>query len=114
VNYGVNFYTANNATHYHNAPVSVLDLLALKRFTGGWGVGVVGGYIQQLGDDTGGLAQLTGGARGHSVGIGPAATWAGKLGNTPVSASLRWINEFAVSNRPKGNAVQLSVGATFN
>ncbi len=29
-NYGVEFYTTNNKTDYHNAPVSVLDLLALK------------------------------------------------------------------------------------
>jgi hypothetical protein len=112
-NYGVEFYTPNNETHYHNAPVSVLDLLALKRFTGGWGVGVVGGWIQQLGDDTGGLANLTGGTAGHSVGIGPMAIWSGKLSNTPVSASLRWVNEFAVRNRPKGNAVELSMSGTF-
>jgi hypothetical protein len=112
-NYGVEFYTANNDTHYHNAPVSVLDLLALKRFESGWGVGVIGGWIQQLGDDTGGLAQLTGGANGHSVGVGPVVTWSGKLSNTPVSASLRWVNEFEVRNRPKGNAVELSVSATF-
>jgi hypothetical protein len=112
-NYGVEFYTANNETHYHNAPISVLDLLALKRFTGGWGVGVVGGWIQQLGDDTGGLAEFTGGTSGHSVGIGPMATWSGKLSSTPVSASLRWVNEFAVRNRPKGNAVELSISATF-
>jgi hypothetical protein len=57
-NYGVDFYIANNATHYHNAPVSVLDLQALKRFTSGWGVGVVGGWIQQLGDDSGGIADI--------------------------------------------------------
>jgi hypothetical protein len=112
-NYGVEFYTANGDTHYHNAPVSVLDLLALKRFTGGWGVGVIGGWIQQLGDDSGGLAQLTGGASGHSLGIGPMLTWSGKLSNTPVSASLRWVNEFEVRNRPKGNAVELSVSASF-
>jgi hypothetical protein len=112
-NYGVEFYTANNETHYHNAPISVLDLLALKRFTGGWGVGVVGGWIQQLGDDSGGLADVTGGASGHAVGIGPIATWSGKLSSTPVSASLRWVNEFAVRNRPKGNAVELSISATF-
>jgi hypothetical protein len=113
LNYGVEFYTANNDTHYHNAPVSVLDLLALKRFSNGWGVGVVGGYIQQLGHDSGGLAELTGGNQGHSVGIGPMLTWAGKVQKTPVSASLRWVNEFNVSNRPKGNAVELSVSATF-
>ena len=112
-NYAVEFYTGNNETHYHNAPISVLDLLALKRFTGGWGVGVIGGWIQQLGDDTGGLANLTGGTSGHSFGIGPTATWSGKLSSTPVSASLRWVNEFAVRNRPKGNAAELSINATF-
>jgi hypothetical protein len=34
-NYGIQFYTANDKTHYQNAPLSVLDLLALKRFSGG-------------------------------------------------------------------------------
>ncbi len=113
VNYGVEFYTANSDTHYHNAPVSVLDLLALKRFTGGWGVGVIGGWIQQIGGDSGGLAALADGAGGHSIGIGPVVTWSGKVSKTPVSASLRWVNEFDVSNRPKGNAVELSLSATF-
>ncbi|WP_158905862.1 transporter [Burkholderia sp. L27(2015)] len=115
VNYGVEFYTTNNETQYHNAPVSVLDLLALKRFTSGWGIGVIGGWIQQLGNDSGGLANIAGvaGARGHSLGVGPLVTWSGKLSGTPVSASLRWVNEFDVSNRPKGNAVELSVSATF-
>ncbi|CAG4921431.1 SphA family protein [Paraburkholderia gardini] len=112
-NYGVEFYTTNSATNYHNAPLSVLDLLALKRFKGGWGVGVVGGWIQQLGDDTGGLASQTDGARGHSLGIGPIVTWSGAIDKTPVSASLRWVNEFEVQARPKGNAVLLSVSATF-
>jgi hypothetical protein len=112
-NYGVEFYTTNNDTHYHNAPLSVLDLLALKRFTGGWGVGLIGGWIEQLGSDTGGLAKQVGGDSGHSLGIGPMLTWSGKLSATPVSATLRWVNEFDVSNRPKGNAVELSVNATF-
>jgi hypothetical protein len=113
LNYGVEFYTTNNQTEYHNAPVSVLDVLALKRFGAGWGVGVVGGYIQQLGHDTGGLADIVGGTQGHSVGVGPMVTWNGKVSKTPVGATLRWVNEFNVSNRPKGNAVELSVNATF-
>lgn len=113
VNYGIDLYTPNDRTHYRNAPVSVLDVLALKRFGGGWGAGVVGGWIQQLGDDTGGLAAVTGGASGDSVGIGPMVTYAGKLGNTPVSATLRWVNEFVAHNRPKGNAVTFAVNASF-
>jgi hypothetical protein len=112
-NYGINFYTPNHATQYHNAPLSVLDLLALKRFGNGWGIGVLGGYVQQLGRDTGGIAEQINGAVGHSVGLGPVVTWAGSVSKTPVSASLRWVNEFNVSNRPKGNAVELSVSATF-
>jgi hypothetical protein len=112
-NYGLEFYTPNGQTHYHNAPLSVLDLLALKRFEGGWGVGVVGGWIQQLGDDTGGIADVLGGTSGHSLGIGPMVTWSGKVGKTPVSATFRWVNEFEASRRPKGNSVQLSVSATF-
>lgn len=112
-NYGVEFFTSNPATQYHNAPLSVLDLLAMKRFTNGWGVGVIGGWIAQLGSDTGGLANLTGGPSGHSLGVGPIVTWSGKLSKTPVSASLRWVNEFDVSNRPKGNSVGLTVSATF-
>ncbi|MGA3247821.1 MAG: transporter [Paraburkholderia sp.] len=74
---------------------------------------MVGGWIQQLGDDHGGLADLTGGASGHSIGVGPVVTWSGKWSGTPVSASLRWVNEFEACNRPKGNAVELSVNASF-
>ncbi|MBN3856828.1 transporter [Paraburkholderia sp. Ac-20340] len=113
LNYGLEFYTPNNDTHYHNAPVSVLDVLALKRFAGGWGAGIIGGYIQQVGNDTGGIAQLTGGSQGHAVGIGPMLTWNGKIDKTPVGATLRWVNEFSASNRPKGNAVELTINATF-
>jgi hypothetical protein len=112
-NYGVEFYTTNNATNYHNAPVSVLDLLALQRFPNGLGVGIVGGWIQQLGNDTGAVANVLDGAKGHAVGIGPMISWMGKVGTTPVSANLRWVNEFSTSNRPAGNVVQLSVSATF-
>lgn len=113
VSYGVEFYTVNNKTDYKNAPISVLDLPALKCFTNGRGVGVVSGWIQQLGDDSGGLADLVDNATGHSVGIGPMITWSGKVSKTSVAAALRWGNEFEASRHPKGNAVQLSVNATF-
>jgi hypothetical protein len=53
-------------------------------------VGVVGGWIQQLGDDTGPLAMLLDGAKGYSVDLGPMVTWSGKIGRTPVSANLRF------------------------
>lgn len=113
-NWGVEFYTENNDTHYKNAPLSVLDVTATKQFDSGWGVGGVVGWIQQFGNDTGGLAQFVDGAEGYSVGAGPIVTWSGKLGKTPVSASLRVIEEFAARNRPKGTGGLLSIGATFD
>jgi hypothetical protein len=69
--------------------------------------------VPQIGNDTGGLANLTNGANGNSVGLGPLLTWGGKVGKTPVSAALRWVNEVEAHNRPRGNAVQLSPSATF-
>ena len=72
------------------------------------------GWIQQIGNDTGGLAQALDGAQGYSVGGGPIVTWGGKFGKTPVSASLRVIEEFAAKNRPKGTGGLLSIGATFD
>ncbi|WP_233272961.1 transporter [Paraburkholderia acidisoli] len=91
----------------------MLDLLALKRLGHGWGVGVTGGWIQQLGNDTGLAANLLDGAKGYSVGLGPMVMWNGKFDKTPVSATLRWVNEFAAHARPSGNAVQRSFSATF-
>jgi hypothetical protein len=92
----------------------VLDLTATKQFDSGWGIGGVVGWIQQIGNDTGGLAQLVDGAEGYSVGAGPIVTWGGKWGKTPLTASLRVIEEFAAKNRPKGTGGLLSIGATFN
>ena len=69
--------------------------------------------MQQIGNDTGGVANLTNGANGNSVGLGPLVTWGGRVGKTAVSAALRWVNEVEAHNRPKGNAVQLSLSATF-
>jgi hypothetical protein len=93
--------------------LAALDVPALKRFKNGWGVGVIGGWVQQIGNDTGGVANLTNGANGNSVGLGPLVTWGGKVGKTAISAALRWVNEVEAHNRPKGIAVEPSLSATF-
>jgi len=111
-NWGMQFYTPNSDTGYHSGVLNTVDALVLKRF-GAWGVGLAAGWIQQLTDDKGTLADALNGNRGYSLGAGPMLTWQGKAGTTPVSASLRWVNEFEARNRPKGNAVMGSVGASF-
>jgi hypothetical protein len=74
---------------------------------------VIGAWVQQIGNDTGVVANLTNGANGNSVGLGPLVTWGGKVGKTAISAALRWVAEIEAHHRPKGNAVQPSLSATF-
>ncbi|KPC50650.1 SphA family protein [Amantichitinum ursilacus] len=111
--WGLEFYSPNSDTHYHNGAITTLDLTAIKRFPSGWGGGAVFGWIQQISDDTGGLANEIGGNRGRTLGLGPILTWQGKAGSTPVSASLRWVSEFDVANRPRGNGFQLNATGQF-
>src|SRR5271155_4089597 len=53
---GLQFYNRNNATYYQNAPLFALDLIGLKRFDNGAGVGLIVGDVQQFGKDSGPIA----------------------------------------------------------
>jgi hypothetical protein len=97
---GVEFYTRNSATDYQNAPVFTLDVMALKRFGNGLGVGLIVGTVQQIGDDSGPTADKLNGFRGYDWGVGPIVTYDTKLGGkTPLSASLRWVPTVGSKNR---------------
>src|SRR6266480_8107559 len=50
------FYTENPATHFQNGILSDLEVLAIKRFKGGFGIGFVESWIQQVTDDGGAAA----------------------------------------------------------
>lgn len=108
------FYTRNKDTDYRNGMIARMDAIALKRFgASGWGAGLNIGWIEQLKDDKGPLASKLGGNRARSFGMGPIISYEQKIGGTTVSSSLRWVHEFDVKNRPKGNAFQLSFTAQF-
>lgn len=97
---GVEFYTRNSATDYQNAPLFTLDLMALKRFGNGVGMGLVVGTVQQLGNDSGPTADKLNGFRGHDWAIGPILTYDTKIsGKTPLSVTLRWVPTVSSSNR---------------
>lgn len=107
---GVDFYTRNNATDYKNAPVFHLDLLAMKRTPSGWGFGAVVGWIQQLSDDKGPTADRLGGFKGHALGAGPAIDFKKTFSkDSSIDFTLRWVKEFHVSNRLKGEPLVLNV-----
>ncbi|WP_321797986.1 transporter [Caballeronia sp. J97] len=99
---GFQFYTKNTATNYQNAPLFTLDVMGLKKFANGFGMGVVMGTVQQLGNDTGPTADRLDGFVGHDFSIGPIITYETRLGGkTPLSASLRWVPSVASTNRLK-------------
>lgn len=77
---GLQFYTRNSATGYQNAPLFTLDTMLLKRFSNGAGVGLIAGTTQQLGDDSGPLADSLNGFRGHDWAMDPIVTYDTKIG----------------------------------
>ena len=107
------FYTKNSDTDYQNGEIFRLDFTAIKRFSNNLGIGIVGGWIQQVSDDEGGIAAELDGFRGRALGIGPIVTWAWKLGGKDVSFDLRWVNEFDVENRPDGDALLFNASLPF-
>ncbi|MDR5740003.1 transporter [Caballeronia sp. LZ016] len=99
---GVQFYTRNTATDYHNAPLLTADAMGIKRFPNGLGVGLVMGTVQQLGNDSGPIADRLNGFVGHDFSLGPILTYDTKLyGKHPLSATIRWVPSIASTNRLK-------------
>lgn len=107
---GVDFSSKNNDTDYQNGAVFHLDLLAMKRTPSGWGFGAVAGWIQQLEDDDGPTADRLNGFSGRSLGIGPAIAYKKSFSKeSSIDFTLRWVKEFDVKNRLKGEPLVLNL-----
>ena len=106
------FDTEDHATHYQNGILSDLEVLAIKRFKNGLGIGFVESWIQQVNDDGGAPAALNGFA-GRAFGIGPIVTYSMKLGKSHLDFSARWIHDFGVSNRVAGDGFNFSASLKF-
>ncbi len=102
---GLQFYTRNTATDYQNAPLFTLDVMALKRFSHGFGAGLIVGTVQQLGNDSGPTADQLNGFVGRDWAIGPILTYDTKIsGKLPLSMNLRWVPTVSSQNRLKSTA----------
>ena len=107
------FYTENPVTHYQNGILSDLEVLAIKRFKGGFGIGFVGSWIQQVTDDEGTVADRLNGFVGRAFGIGPIATYSTKLGRSQLDLSVRWVHDFDVSKRFEGDGFNFTASLKF-
>ena len=110
----LDFYSKNDDTNYKNGVVFRSEALLVKRSASGWGFGGVGGWIEQLEDDDGPVADRLNGFKGRSLGLGPVITYSKKWkGGEHVDLTFRYVKEFDVKNRFEGEPLSLSVGLGF-
>jgi hypothetical protein len=107
------FYTGNPATHYQSGIQSDLEVLAIKRFKNGFGIGFIESWIQQVTDDEGTLADRLNGFVGRSFGIGPILTYSTKLGKSHLDFNARWIHDFDVRNAVEGDGFNFTASLKF-
>lgn len=105
----VNFSTRNSASDYKNAPLFTLDILGTRKIAEAWSAGGVVGWIRQIGDDKGPLADRLNGFQGRELSMGPIVTYNTKLGSQPLSSSLRWLSTVSQHNRFDRNMVYFSL-----
>jgi hypothetical protein len=111
---GVDIYTKNTATDYSNGSVFHLDGLLMKRTASGWGFGAAGGWIEQIDDDTGPTADRLNGFKGRALSLGPAIDFTKSWSKTDkVSITLRYLKEFDVKNRIKGDPLMLNMSISL-
>jgi len=106
------FDTEDPATHYQNGILSDLEVLAIKRFKNGFGIGFVESWIQQVNDDAGAPAVLNGFV-GRAFGIGPIVTYSTKVGKSHLDFNARWIHDFDVAKRVAGDGFNFTASLKF-
>jgi len=106
----VDIYTKNDATDYRNGSVFRLDALLTKHLSNGWDFGLVGGWLQQIDDDSGTLADRLNGFKGHSFGLGPSIGYTHHFSKTSlISFAFRYVAAFDVKNELDGNPLLFTI-----
>jgi hypothetical protein len=104
---GVTVNAENQVTDYRTGTELHWEGSLTKKFTDNFSAGVVGYYYNQLTGDSGAGATL-GDFKGEIAAIGVTAGLDFVIGQTPVSARIRYYHEFHATNRLEGDAVFLS------
>ena len=104
---GITFNVKNHDTNYKTGTEIHFEGAAMKHLSHTASVGVHGYAYKQIGGDSGSGA-LLGPFKGQVFAIGPAVDYTFKIGKTPVVTNLRYLHEFGVENRLKGDAAYLN------
>ena len=112
---GADFNSENGDTSYHSGTQLQVDGTLAQHSS--WLGGLAGGglsayYYQQVTDDSGSGATL-GPLRGRTVGLGPALSFAGKVGDNDTIVELKWLHEVDTANRLQGDIIWLKAVYKF-
>ncbi len=111
---GFDVNTTNDATKYHSGVMFRLDAMLTQHFPNGWALGLVGGILDQVTDDTGTmLADKLNGFRGHSYGLGPSVSYTHAFSKTSnLSFALRYVFDVDTSKQLKGDPIMFTASFT--
>jgi hypothetical protein len=112
---GYDINTVHSTTDYHSGQQFHIDATLAQHFPLGKnfaGIGANGFYLQQTTGDSGSGARL-GSFKEMTAGVGPVLSYAGKLGNIPFAAEVKWLPQISSQNTLKGDYVWFKVGVQF-
>jgi len=99
---GITFNVKNHDTDYKTGTEVHFEWAAMKHLSHTASIGLHGYAYKQIGADSGSGA-LLGPFKGRVFAVGPALDYTFKIGKTPVVTNLRYLHEFGVENRLKGD-----------
>lgn len=103
---GLTFNGANLDTDYRTGTEFHVEFAAMQHFSPQFAVGLSGYHYEQLTGDRGSAPSAF---KGRVTSIGPAINFNFQLGKVPVFAKAKYLREFNVENRLKGDAGFLQV-----
>jgi hypothetical protein len=109
---GLTFNIKNQDTDYKTGTEFHFEGAAMQHLSHTASIGIHGYAYKQISGDSGSGASL-GAFKGQVFAIGPALDYNFKIGKTPVVANLRYLHEFGVENRLKGDVGFLNLVVPF-
>lgn len=106
---GITINAVNTATEYQSGDELHFEWALNQHLPFGLSAGVGGYFYQQVTDDGGVGDERLGAFRGRVAAIGPLLSYTIKVGEQQVILSGRWLHEFAVENRVRGDSVFASL-----
>jgi hypothetical protein len=106
----------NPDTDYKSGSEFHLDWMVAQHFSERLAVGLTGYMLQQVGKDSGTLADGNidvAGFKGAGFGLGPAVMYTSKTFGRDVTFIAKWIHDLDTKNRFKGDVALLSFALKF-